>query len=87
MYQIHSKEFYKQVLALQTENINWCTHQRYTWILECLIIYGFINREHICKKFRVSTCQSSIDLKFIRNHFPNNVRYDPSEKQYIWIES
>jgi hypothetical protein len=62
---------------------DWCAEQRQFWIGEMLAIYGFINREHLQRKFRISQPQASNDLRiFLRTH-PQVMRYDLSMKCYV----
>lgn len=61
----------------------WFEEQRQAWIAEMLDIYGFINREHLQRKFGISVPQASLDLqRFARNH-PQAMRYDTSGKCYV----
>ena len=53
------------------------------WIAETLRVFGFINREHLMRKFRISQPQASIDLsEFMRAH-PGAMTYDLSAKRYV----
>lgn len=63
--------------------MNWFTDQRQRWIAETLGIFGFINREHIERKFGVSTPQASMDLREFQKRNPGAVSYDVSAKRYI----
>lgn len=60
----------------------WFIKHRQEWIAEALRIYGFINREHIERKFGVSTPQASIDLRDFQTANPNAVTYNKSAKRY-----
>ena len=61
----------------------WFEDTRDAWIAEMLAVYGFINRGHLQRKFRISQPQASIDLqRFARNH-PGAMRYDLSQKCYV----
>ena len=61
----------------------WAKIQRLDWIDEMLNIYGFINRDHIRRKFWVSTPQASIDLReYLRSNRGQNVKYNKTAKQY-----
>lgn len=61
----------------------WFEQQRLAWIGEMLTIYGFINREHLQRKFRISQPQASKDLQtFMRSH-PGVARYDVTRKCYV----
>jgi hypothetical protein len=46
----------------------WFENRRVAFIADMLHIYGFINREHLMKKFDISRPQASKDLQsFLRN--------------------
>lgn len=62
---------------------NWFTERRIDWIVESITIFGFINREHIGKKFRVSTPQASADLREAQQRFPSLMIYDKRQKRYV----
>jgi hypothetical protein len=63
----------------------WFEQQRQLWIGEMLTVYGFINREHLERKFGISTPQASLDLqRFLRAH-PKAVQYDLSRKAYVRV--
>ncbi len=62
--------------------MTWFTDQRYAWIKESLEIFGAVRREHIMKKFGVSTAQASNDLREVRSLYPDLMQYDLSEKVY-----
>ncbi len=53
------------------------------WIAETLRVFGFINREHIERKFGVSTPQASLDLRQFQRLHPGAMTYDASVKRYI----
>lgn len=63
--------------------MNWFTDQRQRWIAETLGIFGFINREHIERKFGVSTPQASGDLREFQKRNPNAIIYDATAKRYV----
>jgi hypothetical protein len=66
--------------------MTWFADQRQAWIAEMLTVYGFINREHLRRKFDISEPQASLDLQtFLRNH-PDQVEYDLSAKCYVRVE-
>lgn len=61
----------------------WFEQQRIAWIAEMLDVYGFINRDHLRRKFGISEPQASKDLQtFTRTH-PTAMRYDLSRKCYV----
>lgn len=62
--------------------MNWFAEHRQEWIAETLRVFGFINREHIERKFRVSTPQASMDLRDFQHTNPNAMNYNPSTKRY-----
>lgn len=64
----------------------WFELQRREWIAEMLTIYGFINREHIQKKFGVSVPQASLDLKTFQKSYPHFMKYDLTRKCYVKIK-
>lgn len=56
------------------------------WIAETLRVFGFINREHLMKKFGVSTPQASTDINRFLKLYPDAMRYDRSAKRYVATE-
>ena len=63
--------------------MNWFINQRMRWITETLHVFGFINREHIVRKFDVTPQQASRDINdYIREH-PGRMTYDKSKKCYV----
>lgn len=63
--------------------MRWFEQHRMDWIAETLRVFGYINREHLMRKFGVSTPQASVDLnRFLRLH-PDVMRYDRSAKRYV----
>lgn len=67
-------------------NGNWFAATRQAWIAEMLAIYGFINREHIMRKFGVSVPQASIDLRAFQDSNPNACRYNKTAKRYEAVQ-
>jgi hypothetical protein len=65
---------------------NWFAETRQRWILEMLEIYGFINREHLQRKFSISEPQASIDLRTFATFHPGMMQYDLSRKCYVATE-
>lgn len=63
--------------------MRWFEQQRQEWIAETIDIFGFINREHIMRKFGVSMPQASIDLQTFQQENPHIIRYDASAKRYV----
>jgi hypothetical protein len=65
----------------------WFKQQRMDWIAETLRIFGFINREHIKRKFGLSTPQASIDMNNFQKLYPGITRYDVKTKRYVLTET
>lgn len=65
----------------------WFVETRLAWIRESAEIFGFINREHIVRKFGVSVPQASIDLRAAQDRWPGLLAYDKSSKRYVRRES
>lgn len=63
--------------------MRWFEQQRMDWIAETLRVFGFINREHIQKKFGVSVPQASKDLSAFQKLNPGVMHYDKSRKCYL----
>lgn len=64
----------------------WFAQHRQEWIAETLRVFGFINREHIERKFGVSTPQASLDLAEFQREHPGMITYDRSSKRYVRTE-
>ena len=62
--------------------MRWFEQQRVEWIEETVRIFGFINREHIMKKFGVSTPQASYDLRKFQELHPGLIKYNRATKRY-----
>jgi len=62
--------------------MTWFEQQRLDWIAECLDVFGFINREHLQRKFRISQPQASKDLQTFARLYPGRMTYNPSAKRY-----
>ena len=67
--------------------MNWFCERRQEWIAETVRVFGFINREHIVKKFGVSTPQASMDLRTFQSSNPGAITYDKSGKRYVARDS
>lgn len=63
--------------------MNWFAKARQDWIEETVRVFGYINREHIEKKFGVSTPQASMDLREFARLNPGRIVYDKSMKRYF----
>jgi hypothetical protein len=61
----------------------WFEQHRMQWIAETIRVFGFINRQHLERKFGISQPQASLDLAaFMRTH-PTAMTYDRSAKRYV----
>lgn len=63
-------------------NTRWYKQYRLNWIAESLHIFGFIMREHLERKFGISTPQASIDFRDFMKTSPGSMVYDVSTKLY-----
>lgn len=64
------------------DEMRWFEQHRLDWITDMLHVYGFINREHLQRKFGISQPQASKDLQTFQRLHPNAVAYDLSDKCY-----
>lgn len=62
--------------------MRWFEKQRMGWIAETLLVFGFINRRHLMKKFGVSEQQASKDLQTFQQAHPGVMIYNQSAKRY-----
>ena len=63
--------------------MNWFAQQRLDWIGEALRVFGFVNREHLMRKFGISQPQASADLRAFERLHPQAMTYDLSAKRYV----
>ena len=63
--------------------MNWFERQRIAWIADTLDVFGFINREHLMRKFGISQPQASIDLATFQRLHPGRMVYDTTRKCYV----
>lgn len=61
---------------------NWFVRHRQDWIAETVRIFEFINREHLERKFGISTPQASMDLRQFQEERPGVIEYNRSTKRY-----
>jgi hypothetical protein len=61
----------------------WFERYRMDWIAEMLQVYGFINRQHLERKFGISTPQASHDLQAFQRTRIGEMEYDTSSKRYL----
>ena len=60
----------------------WFVRHRQEWIAETLRVFGFINREHLERKFGISTPQASYDLALYMREQPGAITYNKTAKRY-----
>lgn len=60
----------------------WFENRRVAFIAEMLHIYGFINREHLMRKFDISRPQASKDLQSFQRNSSGGMVYNQSAKRY-----
>lgn len=65
--------------------MRWFENHRMEWIAETLRVFGFINREHLMKKFGVSEVQAAKDFTAFQRLNPKAMRYDTSAKRYVAV--
>ena len=63
--------------------MNWFQTHRIEWIAETLRVFGYINREHIERKFGLSTPQASKDLQIFQKLHPDACTYNLSAKRFV----
>lgn len=62
--------------------MRWFEHHRQEWIAETLRVFGFIQRQHLMRKFGISMPQASKDLQQFAKDHPGAMSYDPRAKRY-----
>lgn len=62
--------------------MRWFENHRMEWIAETVTIFGFINREHLIRKFGISVPQASTDLNRFQRLNPKSISYNKSAKRY-----
>jgi hypothetical protein len=60
----------------------WFVEHRLVWIKESVEIFGQINRDHIMRKFGMSSPQASLDLSKVMERWPDLMTYNRSTKRY-----
>lgn len=77
---------YSYQVPLTGLDIGWFPAVRVSWIVESVRIFGFINREHVMRKFGISKPQASNDLRLVLSTYPKLMAYDSSRKAYVLLE-
>ena len=62
--------------------MRWFENYRLEWMKEMLEIYGFINREHLMKKFDISLPQTTLDFNKFKERYPDFMVYNVRSKRY-----
>ncbi len=62
---------------------DWFPQHRQEWIADVLHVYGFINRDHLMRKFRMSSPAASHDLQRFQRENPDAVVYNLARKCYV----
>lgn len=65
--------------------MRWFEQHRQEWIAETLHVFGYIQRQHLMRKFGISMPQASADLQRFQKQNPGAMEYDPSGKSYIAV--
>ena len=63
--------------------MNWFQQHRLEWIADMLFVYGFINRQHLVRKFGISEPQAALDFKLFQSRHQGRMRYDKRTKRYV----
>lgn len=63
-------------------DLRWFKQYRIDWIAETVRVFGYVNREHIERKFGISTPQASYDLTEFQKLYPEAILYNKSSKRY-----
>lgn len=63
--------------------MRWFEKVRQEWIAETLSVFGFIQRQHLMRKFGISMPQASADLQRFQKENHGAMEYDSSAKQYV----
>lgn len=66
--------------------MRWFEQHRMHWIAETLRVFGFINRDHLVRKFGLSVPQASHDLQAFQRQHPKAMTYDASAKRYVAVD-
>ena len=62
--------------------MRWFEQHRQDWIAETLRVFGFINRDHLVRKFEISVPQASKDLATFQRDSPTAMAYNLTTKRY-----
>jgi hypothetical protein len=62
--------------------VGWFARTRQDWIAEMLHVYGFINREHLMRKFLIAEPSASKDIQVFLRTRPGVMAYNAHTKRY-----
>lgn len=62
--------------------MRWFENHRQEWIAETIRVFGFIQRQHLMRKFSISMPQASADLQQFQRNNPNSITYNTTNKRY-----
>ena len=62
--------------------MRWFEQHRQEWIAETLRVFGFIQRQHLMRKFGISMPQASADLQQFSKDHPGAMAYNTNTKRY-----
>jgi hypothetical protein len=69
------------------EDIRWGTRRRFEFIEWRAYWLGRVNRSDLEERFGVSTPQASVDLGEYQEAAPGNIKYSPTDKAYVALET
>lgn len=61
----------------------WAEDYRQAWIAETLLVFGFIQRIHLVRKFGISQQQAAKDFARFQQENPGKMFYDTHQKCYV----
>ncbi len=64
------------------ERGSWFQETRLEWMFESIQIFGYLNREHVKRKFEISEAQSALDFREAKRRWPAYFQYNPNQKRY-----
>lgn len=73
-------------MTTKSKRRTWFNQHRQDWIDEVLAVFGFINRDHLVRKFAISVPQASKDLQQYQRDNPGTMIYNLNAKRYERVE-
>ena len=69
--------------TMRGHTVRWFEQHRQEWIADTVRVFGFINRDHLMRKFAISQPQASKDLmRYQRSGYGPMISYNTSAKRY-----